>query len=196
MPFLVHAASFVHEPETQRSVATIDGVSLQQEVYGELKGYPHTFEFVVKESEQLSVEVAVPKKTEYKKSLIVIKEERRGVSEVGRVSYDADNWQKDFDWRIGRKFLTQGTLDAELGEGVYRIEVSSPENLGKYKLKIGTKRQWGYFGNFAHAWTGARFFGSTVFSVLRAPIVLGTLLVVVGLWYWMRQHKRKKYDID
>ena len=193
IPLFVFAADIVNAPKTQNTITQIEEPARAQEIYGELHGYPHTFEFTVKEGMQLSLQVQIPQKSEYKKSLIVIKEERRGVSEVGRVSYDENDWQKDFDWRLGRGFETQEALETELGKGVYRIEVSSPENLGKYKLTLGTESRRGYFDQFSHAWTGALFFGVTPFAVLRSPIVLVTLFGLLVLLYFGRKHWKEKY---
>lgn len=192
-PAVVFAASFVNEPASQHTVTPIEDLSEQLEIYGELKTHPHTFEFIVKENTPFFAEVQIPKGSQYSKSLIAIKEERRGVSEVGRITYNDGEWIEVFNWQLGRSFETQGPLEAELEQGVYRVEVSSPENLGKYKLTFGTEKKWGYVSNFAQAWSGALFFGATPFAVLRAPIVLLTFVVLIALFFLGRTYWKQKH---
>lgn len=192
--FVFAAGEVVVVPESQHTITKIMEPEKEQHFYGELADYPHTFSFVVDEPLSLAVAVSVPKDSKYKKSIIVIREEKNGVSEVGRVTHNETAWTPAFDWRLGRGFLEAEHLTAEIEPGSYRLEVSSPDNHGKYKLMIGTEsnRQW-FFTRLKERATGARFFGDSWLSVLRAPLVTGTILVLMVLVYSTLRRIRRRY---
>lgn len=192
LPTVASAQSvFFAEPDTQHTVIPITKPTIEQRIYGELKHHPHTFEFVASEDMRLYAEVSIPRGSKYKKSLIAIREEKRGVSEVGRVSHSKGEWHRVRDWTLGRFFETQHALEADITAGVYRIEVSSPENLGKYKLVVGTESSpVGIGKKLSGAIAGAQYFGTTPLAVLKIPIVfLSFIMLCLCLLYIV--YKRK-----
>lgn len=192
-PVVAFAAGVtVNEPLSQNAITPVEDPHVRQYFYGELNNYPHTFQFSVKEDMHLFVKTDVPYASQHDHSIIVIKEERRGVSEVGRITYNEGTWQKEFDWLLGRSFRSQGALEAELSSGVYRVEVSSPENFGKYRLTIGTEQHTGLFSAYKTAVVGAYFFGG-FFAIFFTPLMFVTLLVVGVVLYWRYRKYTQKH---
>lgn len=190
----VAAGELVYVPESQHAIGEISEPEKEQYLYGELSNFPHTFTFSVSEPMKISAMVSVPKDSQYKKSVIIIREEKNGVSEVGRVTYNETSWTGEFDARLGRSFFDAEVLSAEIEPGSYRLEVSSPDNHGKYKLRVGTEpnRQW-FFTKLKERAAGAAFFGNSWLSALRAPLVSATVVVIVFLAYVVFLRIRKRY---
>jgi hypothetical protein len=63
-----------------------------------------------------------------------------GVAEVGRLKANEIVWEKTRDSVLGLSFLKSKAFESEIGPGIYRIEVSTPDNVGKYMLTIGEER--------------------------------------------------------
>ena len=190
----IAAGELVYVPESPQTVTGFSEPTVEQYFYGELTDYPHTFTFQVTEPTELNVLVSIPKNSEYKKSIIVVREEKRGVSEIGRVTYKETSWTDMFDWRLGRGFLDAEQFTAQVEAGTYRLEVSSPDNHGKYKLRVGTEknRQW-FFTRLKERAAGASFFGNSWLAALRAPLVSLTLTLVLVLGYFVVRWLRRRH---
>lgn len=189
IPFALFASTVsVVEPGSVREVIPIKEPEQKQVFYGQLQNFPHTYEFVAKEGTHLYVRVEIPKQETHLKSLIVTREELRGVSEVGRVSYNTSQWTSVRDPSLGRTFSQADALETDLEGGIYRIEVSSPENIGKYRLIVGTQDQEsGLLSHMREAFVASQFLGGNPFSALRSPIIYTTVIVLVLLGYVVRR---------
>ncbi len=175
-------------------VSVIENINLQSEYLGDLVGDPQMYEFVVASSTQLSLTLAqLETSAPIPFSLIVIKqnENRGGVTEVGRLKSSDISWQSSPDKALGLTLIKSQAFTAELSPGTYRVEVSTPENFGKYDLLVGEKENpVGYFKNLAGIYTTQNFFGKSIFSMFKSSYVyypLGIILMLALIYAIWRQ---------
>ena len=120
-------------------------------------------------------------------SLIVVKQEieGRGVTEIGRMSSEPVNWTSVKDKNFGMTFRESEVFTALIEPGVYNIEVSTPENIGKYMLLVGNQELGVSYGQtLSNIRTTQKFFGYSIFSMLLVPQVyypLGVLILLFGI---------------
>lgn len=177
-------------PETSFDLLTLSNPGGDELYYGELSHFPHTYQFLVTETMAFLAQVAVPPDGNQETSLIVIKEERRGVSEVGRRTGKTETWEVSTDSVSRLDFVRSTPLVATLEPGVYRLEVSSPDNTGKYLLQINQQPELSYFEEVSvifklHSFFGSGFLGTLVVPAVWIPLVV--LLLIGCLWYWRKQ---------
>jgi hypothetical protein len=169
------------------AVVTIDNeIETQAEYLGELIGYPQMYEFFLPAAATLTLELSqLATEEPVKFSLIAVKENSNngGVTEVGRLSAKDISWTLVKDRILGMQFLKSQIFTAELTSGIYRVEVSTPDNFGSYLLTIGdTPFNPGYFSTLADIRTIQKFFDLSIFSLLRSSYIsypLGIILLVV-----------------
>lgn len=182
VPLVSFAASVIAKPENATIVLPLQSPQVPQEFFGQLSGFPHTFEFVVSENMPFRAEVFA-RDTEAQKndiSIIAIKEERRGVSEVGRTNAKIQSWEVQKDTLLVESFRKGGSLESELEPGVYRLEVSAPNNDGAYRLVIGTSPvKRGYFANVGALFAVKQTYSASLFSVFLSPLIYVPLLVMI-----------------
>jgi hypothetical protein len=182
VPLVSFAASVIAKPENPTIVLPLQGPGVPQEFFGQLSGFPHTFEFVVSEKMPFKAEVFARDAEEQKNdvSIIAIKEERRGVSEVGRTNAKAESWEVQKDTVLAEAFRRGGALESELEPGVYRLEVSAPNNDGAYRLVLGTSPiKRGYFANVGALFAVKQAYGSSLFSVFLSPLIYVPFLIIL-----------------
>lgn len=180
-------------------VTTIEGeLNPQREYLGELKGEPHMYEFGIGSTTKLSL--ALMQTTENQTlplSLIVIRQndDRGGVIEIGRLNTQNIKWHVFEDSALGIDLSKSEPFTVDLRPGIYRVEVSTPDNIGKYALVIGDeKNTQGYFNELSNIYTIETFFGGSLFSMIKSSYVyypLGIIVLIV-LFYltW-----RKRFQI-
>jgi hypothetical protein len=175
-----------------------------QDYLGELTGFPVMYEITSDESFTLQAQV----KQRYQSgleplafSVIVIKQDARGggVTEVARLRPESADWQLLKDPQLGFRLWAGEVLATAVEPGTYRIEVSTPENLGKYLLSFGTaETDDGYFKSLAGVRRTQEFFGLTFFQLLASSLVyypLGLLLLGVLLQrIWKYRKIVTEYD--
>jgi hypothetical protein len=184
LPFLAMAASVVSSPEKASEVLQIEQIEVPQEYFGKLKGFPHTYEFAVGQTLPFKASVSVhdSEAQATDASLIVIKEEKRGVSEVGRTKGKNEAWGSEHDAMLIESFKNGGFIESELKPGVYRLEVSSPNNDATYRLVIGTENiSRGYFENVGVLFEVKSLLGSSKLGMVRSPLIYWPLSVIVVL---------------
>jgi hypothetical protein len=155
-----------------------------RDFFGVLGGFPHTYSFVVSEPTAFTSSVLVRDTSLQKNdvSLIVVKQERRGVTEVGRTKVQEASWEQVTDAMLVEKFRQGGTIEAELEQGSYILEVSAPNNDGQYRLLLGdgdAKR--GYIDSVRTLFLVKKLFGSPVYTVLFSPLLYIPMLLVLLL---------------
>ncbi len=175
-------------------------IATERSYYGELQGDPHLYEFAIGESETLVLHVGQRAGELVPFSVMIVKarDNDRGVREIGRVSGLAStSWELLFDGRLGMSLATGEPFTAELDAGVYRVEISTPENIGKYLLTVGNEpSDTGYFASLASIYRTQRFFEYTPLRILLSNYVyypLGSLLLLVLIFYTWRYHKRIRH---
>lgn len=176
-------------------VTTIEGdLNSQKEYLGELKGDPHMYEFGVGSTTKLSLALMQAVETDLLPlSLIIIKQndDRGGVTEIGRLNNKNIKWQKFEDSALGVNLSKSESFVVDLSPGIYRVEVSSPDNIGKYALVIGDeKNAQGYFKELSNIYTIETFFGGSVFSMIKSSYVyypLGIIILIILLYLTWRK---------
>lgn len=180
-------------------VVTISGdPTIQQSILGELDGSPEMFEIVSETPFVLTAEIrAVPGTvaTPDFGGIIIRQKEIRGVEEVARLKAADAGWTVIVDPSTGLRYQAGPFYSEAVPAGMYRIEVSTPENIGKYILVIGDgKNTQGYFASLAAVAEMYRFYGVSKMWMFSSPYVhypIGILVLaglIVGTWYF---HKRK-----
>jgi len=168
-------------------VSTKDNVHQKQEYLGELAGFPVMYELTSDEPFTLQASVRQkhrPGTDPLPLSLIAIRQNQRGggVTEVARLSIESTQWQRVKSSALGLTLLESPLLSAQVEPGTYRIEISTPENTGKYLLTFGTEdSDDGYFAQLGGVWRTQQFFGYSFLRMLASSFVyypLGILLLL------------------
>lgn len=187
-------ASVVSEFQSQTVIVPIGNSKESQEFFGSLHDFPHTYSFEVKDSQQFKAGIFVGDTKVQKNdvSIIIVKQERRGVSEVGRTSIANQSWEIVPDRMLAESFRNGGALDTQLQPGKYKLEVSSPDNKGIYRLVLGVGRiHRGYFANLQALFDVKALFGHSKFGTLLSPLMYIPLLLlcVIGGLFYMRKKR-------
>ncbi|HMO78386.1 MAG TPA: hypothetical protein PKD95_04285 [Candidatus Paceibacterota bacterium] len=178
-------------------VVTIDGnIESEAQYLGKLIGYPQMYEFVLTEAATLTLELAqLSDENPIPFSLIIVKENSNngGVSEVGRLQAKDISWSMVKDRVLGLKLLKSEVFVAELTAGVYRVEVSTPDNFGSYLLEVGDEPfNPGYFSTLSDIRTIQKFFDLSFFSLLRSSYVsypLGIVILLILFYFTWRKRE-------
>ena len=175
-------SSVIAKPENAASVLPLYDVSAPQEFFGVLSDHPHTFEFAVQEASDFKAVVLVHDAAYQVNdaSIILVKEERRGVSEIGRTKGKNEQWETIKDTLLVESFRRGGEIASVLEPGVYRLEVSSPNNDAQYRLVLGTEAvSRGYAENVRALFEVKQLYGSSRWSVFLSPLLYIPLLVLL-----------------
>ncbi len=197
MPLCVFAyTSVITKPKDQQTIVPIENELQAQEFFGRLDAFPHTYEFEVSTPYQFKAVVSVPDIAIQKNdvSIIIVKRERRGVSEIQRTRITEQLWNTIKDRMLVESFRNGGALEANLEPGVYTLEVSSPNNEGKYRLVLGTEKiKRGYFANLRTLFEVKAFLDNSKFSTILSPLLYIPLLflLVVASFFVYRRRKNK-----
>jgi hypothetical protein len=190
--------SIVAKPANQQAVLEVSDATIPFEYFGRLDDYPHTFEFELVEAMPFTARVFVPDWEVQKNdiSILLVKEERRGVSEVGRTKIKEQSWEFVRDWKFVEDFRNGGSLEGNLEPGVYRLEVSSPNNEGKYRLVWGIKKvDRNYFDDVKALFEVKRFLDTSRWSTLLSPLVYVPLLLSAAIAFYFVRRKRKHQTV-
>ena len=170
----------------QLEIFTIADPTLSQAFYGELSGWPHTYEIRATEPFLLYTQILEPDIDSAAKNhhLIVIKERAngRGVEEVVRLPAKDADWESFYEPFGSDTYLAGGEYEAEVEPGVYRIEVSTPRNEGKYVLSVGKIEDFsdlGYFETVKRIYQVKLFFEKPGIAVVLSPFVYVPLIVIL-----------------
>lgn len=190
--------SVVSVPVDEFDVFTVGSPERPQEFFGQLTDFPHTYSFTL--GEQIGFKATLfGHDTEDQKndaSIIIIKEEKRGVSEIGRTDAKKQSWEVQHDTMLSEAFRLGGALEAPLEPGVYRIEVSSPSNDAAYRLVFHDgeiKRS--YFDNVRVLFEVKKVFGSSFISTVLSPLIyvpfsIVMILILGALTFWRLRFKK------
>jgi hypothetical protein len=198
-----HAFDAVSETvPTQYEVITIQNPETEQLILGELEDAPEMFEVVSENPFTLTFEIrAVPDRTAaitpQLSGIIIKQKEIRGVEEIARLNAGDSEWAVVTDKATGLKYQAGGYYSEQVEAGTYRIEISSPNNQGKYMLLVGTNTDDnGYFASLADIKSVYQFYGLSTIRMFSSPYVhypLGIFVLlglIGGTWYWQRNQKQ------
>ena len=196
----------VSEPDfaAQYDVVTITGEPEQQQILlGELDNAPEMYEIKSDTDFTLTAEIrAVPgdgEKPEFA-GIIVRQKEVLGVEEVARMKASDATWAPVRDSTTGLVYLSGPFFSEKVKAGTYHIEVSTPNNTGKYILVVGNHDEGaGYFDTIHAIRVVYDFYGYGIFQMLLSAYIyypIGIVIVIgliIGTWYWSRRRPGTRY---
>lgn len=185
--------------ESLIDVTPITDPELAQVFFGELNGFPHTYEIQAKTPFTLVIGVHTPdlEANTNTASGIVIKETTRGrVEEITRLIGTDASWDVVRDPLSGGKYREGSSFESHLDPGVYRIEIHTPDNKEKYQFAIGIREEMtiGYVELLSRITSVDKFLERSMFWIITSPYVywplLGLISVGVCAWYLRRRFCR------
>jgi len=168
---------------------------MQHDYLGTLVDYPVMYE--ITSEEPFTFEARVSQRVDEVQpiSLLLIRKNDRGggVREVARMTVDPSEWIRRSDSKLGMTLLTSPAISEPVEPGTYRIEVSSPDNIGQYLLTVGEEEtEPGYFAELGAIRQTQAYFGMGIFSMLKSSYVyypIGILLLLFALYKtWSCRH--------
>ncbi len=175
-------------------ISELKDVTTEQWFVGELDNFPHTFEFLLTEGTTLNVQVMYPEGAldPEKISVLLVKKAERGVTEVMRRTADKVEWTAFTDPISGLSFNENPTFNDRLEPGVYRLEVSNPNNIGRYVLKLGYEDDNGsYLNTLKDIKTLRNGLGLGTIGMIGNKYVYVPLFALLTLiffaWFWYRR---------
>lgn len=187
-------APFLVTQESLHDIVLIERPEVSRAFYGEMQGFPHTFEIRTTDPFHLYVEVLMPDIDSSKNNVsgIIIKEtgNKGRVEEVARLLAKDATWESFYEPFGGDSYRRGSSFERDVDPGVYRIEVSTPDNLEKYVLVVGKiedSSEVGYFETVRRLTEVKAFFGKSKLRIIESPLVFVPLLVILSiggaLWY-------------
>ncbi len=185
---------------TQYEVITIQNPEIEQLLLGELTDAPEMFEIVSEVPFTLTAEIrAIPNTSgatlPQLSGIIVRQKEIRGVEEVARLNASEVPWTVLTDPESGLVYQVGPYFSEQVEAGTYRLEVSNPNNQGKYLLLIGNQKDSnGYFASLADIKRVYAFYDLNSIRMVSSPYVFyplgATILIttIIGTWYYRRKH--------
>jgi hypothetical protein len=166
---------------------------------GELSDYPIMYEFEVDEETIVPFvlrQIYNKREDPLRLALIMVQpEESGGVKEIVRHNPSLADWQVVKSPESGVTFWESVLPVKNLTPGIYRVEVSTPQNQGKYLLELGENDQTlTPFETLGNIRTVHKFFGFSFFKILTVPVVyypLGIILLLIAIFFTWRYHTRK-----
>ena len=161
-------------------------------ILGELDGYPIMYEISADKAFTLTVQLAQLPGRSQPHSLLVVKQNDRGggVTTVARMLTEPDLWSRRRDSGLGVTLLESPVITQTVEAGVYRLEVSSPDNTGLFMLRVGdTTPEATYWEKLSAARLVQAWFGLGLVHLLKSqtvylPIIV--LFLVVVAWRGLR----------
>jgi hypothetical protein len=125
--------------------------------------------------------------------MIVRQSERGSVHEVARFNPATDEWTRIRESDLGLTIQSSVQVNEEVGPGLYRIEVSTPDNHGKYMLALGVgESDTGYFEAVGDVRTIQKFFGYSILKMLTSSLVYYPLGIIFLLFAIQKTWKYRK----
>ena len=182
-------------PEDFRPMSITLSADEQDVFLGELNEAPILYEAEISEGRSLPLQLfqeRVEGAEPIPLSVLIVRQNggNAGVSEVARFRADNANWSAKKDRATAITFLESDQYAVILEPGSYLIEVSTPENVGKYKLHIGEDvRSLSYFSSLSNTYQVQQFFDRSVVNMLLSPYVYVPLSLVLVLTVAVKTRK-------
>lgn len=184
--------------DSLHDIDTITDTQLSQAFYGTLNGFPQTYEIVSTEPFHLFAHILVPDIDSSKNTVsgIIIKKAvgNKRVTEITRLHANDAQWDSFYEPFGGDSYRNGATYEGDLDAGVYRIEVSTPDNLEKYVLVVGKEERFGaigYFTMLGRIMDVKVFFEKSRIRIVESPFVY-VPLSILGFAYWFFWYRRKR----
>ena len=198
LPVSLHAYTVFETDISQPyEIVPIEGApGVQHNYLGTLADYPVMYEITSEEPFTFEAYVSQPSKAEMQPlALLLIRKNDRGggVAEVARMTVQPADWSVRKDAKLGMSFLTSPTITEAVEPGTYRIEVSSPDNMGQYLLTIGADApEVGYVAELGAIRQTQAYFGLSIFAMLLSSYVyypIGIVLLLFAIYKtWSYRH--------
>ncbi|MCU0678257.1 MAG: hypothetical protein MUF19_01565 [Candidatus Pacebacteria bacterium] len=159
-------------------------ITERQLVAGELEGYPEMIEFTTDTETTLRVSLLglAGSTTPNFGGIVVRVREPRGVEEVVRLKPADATWESVREPVSKLSFLLGPEFETTIASGTYRVEVSTPENFGKYLIVLGEEDvHHGYGATWSAVSTLYEFAGVTKLGMVRTSLVYVPLLILLIL---------------
>lgn len=204
-PFGVASAHvpLVVEQSSLHDITPISDPTLSQAFYGKLNGFPETYEIRAKEPFHFHAEVLIPDIDAAKPIVngIIIREigKQGKVTEVTRMLAKDAQWESFYEAWGGDSYRRGAAYDADVEAGVYRIELSTPDNEVPYVLVVGTREESGgvgYFELVKRISDVKVFFGKPRIFVVQSPYVYVPLIILALALLGYRQYRKKQRSRD
>ncbi len=166
----------------------IEDISQTKSYLGELKDFPEMYELVVDEDSLVEINLQQAYRgieAAHDFGLIIIKprSRNRGVEEIARQNISADEWSIEKDNFLGLTLLESKKIKLDLKPGIYKVEVSTAENIGRYSLIIeSNKDDYGYFPSLLAIRRTQAHFGYSFFQTLKSSQVYYPIFVFIVLF--------------
>lgn len=188
----------IEPAHSQNDVLQLLSPEYNRSLYGSLTGYPHMYEFATAQPILFHAALQVPDQTFARRNVsgILMRVNKNGsVTELGRLKASAASWDTVYEWFGGDRYRAGATVDTKLEAGLYRFEVSTPDNIGAYLLMVGVQKKHavGYFTLVRQLADVKTFLGKSSYGVLVSPVVLGpvvVLCVLCGGSVWFLRRRR------
>lgn len=197
LPVEAHIPVLV-EQNSLHDITQIVDPELSQAFYGTLTNGPHTFEIKSAEPFHLYVQVLVPDIEGVPNTIsgIVIRETgfRGRVSEVARLLAEEATWESFFEVWGGDRYRKGSEFERDVESGVYRLEVSTPDNKSQYVLVVGKREDFnslGYFETVKRIAEVKSFFGKSKLRVIESPLVYVPLCILMVFVIGYMVYRRK-----
>jgi hypothetical protein len=191
-----------HEVVTPYEVLPLELEEEQRQIItGELNGYPEMVEFTTSEELPLSVSIfGLPSSSTPDFGGIIVRVvEPRGVEEIARIKASDATWEIVREPISKLNFLVGPEYFGTVASGTYRVEVSTPENYGKYLIVIGdVDSDTGYGDTFKSVSALYEFAEVTKLGMIRTSLVympLGIVLVLCGIVYTVRRTRPELFRL-
>jgi len=165
---------------------------------GTLTQFPIMYEFYLSEPTVILLSLRVPDSvlvSTLRPTLLIVRDkDTKGVEEVARLVFDESSWTVATDELSRLPYAAAPPLSLDLPPGTYRVEVSAPNNEGKYMLVIGqtlSAPDWG------QAIAAVRmlydFYEISPWWMIRSPLVYYPtgIVMLVGLLFLTWWHRRR-----
>ena len=176
-----------------------NNIETKTEYLGELIGDPQMYEFIISATTTLKLRLSqLETETPIPFSLITVRKNDKndGVSEVGRLLAKDIIQESILDKVLGLTILNSQVYEAEIGSGIYRVEVSTPDNFGSYMLTVGdVPVEVDYFETLSDVRSIQKFFQKSIFTLLKSSYVHYPLGIIVLLGLLFITWSKRKYII-
>ncbi len=200
LPASLQAAPIIHGTNLPYEPLPVNAVLQERQVYlGTLAGDPHLYEVTITEPKDFNL-MLYQRRAESSLvplSVIIVKENEsgKGVTEIGRYIGSTEAWTEVWHGALALRVWQSELLQYDLSPGVYRFEVSTPENSGQYALVLGGEVEQSYTKQWQEARAVQDFFGVSSFRMLLSTLFLypfGSLLLLSAIYFTWRYQRRRE----
>lgn len=190
------SVAWAHQPNLvflQKGEIEITNPEVSQAFYDELAETPKNYYILSDKDFDLYINLLVPeisnRNGRYSANVFLVKQDN-SEEKIAEIKADSVEWQEFYE-PFGRDYYLKGPeFENKVSAGKYKIEVFSPENLGKYVLVVGKNEKFDAIGILNVFWQvpflKIKFFNSAVWQFFFTPFfiagvaVIGVVLIILA----------------